>query len=206
VLFCVSCNVVIAVSVFTVPIPDRKSEHANTAPGAASTTPAPAPAPVVEPLTMISDPDNHATHSSPVCSPDGRFIAFLAMARATYESDRLEVVMCDRATGALTFPTRHIDISFGSLLFDPSTEDGNQSLFCTAQYRGSNRVYQLSVKADGSFDSLGVMPGDECRTNPLIVMNRTGPMSLYFFESSLGNCALPLLSFFNQLHHFSLDS
>ena len=173
------------------PIPDLKSEHTHTAPTLPTSLSSPDTVKASfsseeEGLTLISEPSNHATHSSPVCSPDGRFIAFLAMARATYESDRLEIVLFDRTTKSLSFPTRHIDISFGSLLFDPTAEDGAQSLFCTAQYRGSSRIYQVSVKPDGSFASLGVMFGDESRSNPVLVMNRTGPLSLYFFESSLG--------------------
>jgi hypothetical protein len=103
-----------------------------------------------------------------------------------YESDRLEIVLFDRSTQSLSYPSRHIDMSFGSLLFDLSVDDGHYCLFCTAQYRGSSRVYQVSVQQDGSFASLSVMPGDESRSNPLVVMNRTGPRSLYFFESSLG--------------------
>lgn len=174
-------------SVFTVPIPDLKSEHANTAPGAAPPSSTPE-APVVQPLTMISENDNHATHTSPVFSPDGRFIAFLSMARATYESDRLEVILYDRANQTLSYPSRHIDLSFGSVRFDLAADDGVNSLFCTAQYRGTSRIYQLSIKDDGSFSSLSVMPGDETRSNPVVLTNRTGPRSLFFFECSLGSC------------------
>lgn len=176
-----------SVSVFLVPIPDLKSEHVNTAPGSVPRSLPLDSSPVVQPLILISSPDNHATHSSPVHSPDGRFVAYLAMARAQYESDRFEVTLYDRATQSVTYPSRHIDMSFGSLLFDPSVENGIYSLYCTAQYRGSTRVYQLNIQQDGSFCSLGVMPGEESRNSPVVVVNRTGPRALYFFESSLGN-------------------
>ena len=169
---------------FTVSIPEFKPKSSD------NDSPVPRP---VEDLSLISALDNHGTHTSPVYSPNGKFIAFLSMARSQYESDRLEITLYNCITKELSFPTRHIDISFGSIMFDHTAEGDTMSMFCTAQYRGSNRVYQVGIKEDGSFLSLAVIPGDESRSSPLIVMNRTGPHSLLFFESSLGEIFLVTL-------------
>src|SRR5262249_25088087 len=43
---------------------------------------------------------NRATDKSPVYSPDGKLLAYTAMARPGFEADRLVIRLIDRATGA----------------------------------------------------------------------------------------------------------
>jgi dipeptidyl aminopeptidase/acylaminoacyl peptidase len=42
---------------------------------------------------------NHATDTQPAYSPDGRWLAWLAMARPGFEADRFAILVLDRATG-----------------------------------------------------------------------------------------------------------
>jgi Tol biopolymer transport system component len=143
---------------------------------------------------MISDPDNSAVHSHPTFSPDGKLIAFLAMTRATYESDRLQIVIANRVIHSLSYPTREVDLSFSSVTFGPDIDGENNdiyTLFCIAQYRGSSRVYKVKIQ-NGAFMSMAVMPGDESRSNIMIVNNKDhnakkSSRSLFFFESTLCN-------------------
>ena len=169
-------------SIFTVSIPAVKNSSSTSSTLKDSS----AKSTVGLEMTMISDPANLAVHSSPVFSPDGDFIAFLAMSRAQYESDRQEVILYNRNTQELNFITRSVDLSFGSIAFSPQKyEDGTIALLCTAQYLGSNRIFEVKTKS-GAFMSLGVILGDETRTMPSIVTNKDSTMSLFFLESSLG--------------------
>ena len=58
---------------------------------------------------------NQAHDSSPVPSPDGQHLAYLAMARPGYESDRLVVHLRNLKTGQTRPLTQETDLSFGSL-------------------------------------------------------------------------------------------
>ena len=67
--------------------------------------------------------------TAPVVSPDGRYLAWLAMARPTYEADRQVVQLLDLRTGKQRSLTEAVDLSFGSLAW---SADG-KSLTATAQ-------------------------------------------------------------------------
>jgi dipeptidyl aminopeptidase/acylaminoacyl peptidase len=73
-------------------------------------------------LTSLGSPevynltkDNAGTDTTPAPSPDGRFIAWTSMARATYEADRLVVKLRDLKTGKITALTQNWDRSVGSM-------------------------------------------------------------------------------------------
>lgn len=58
---------------------------------------------------------NLAADTLPAPSPDGRYLAWAAMARPGYESDRLVVQLLEIATGKLTALTKDWDRSVGSI-------------------------------------------------------------------------------------------
>lgn len=62
---------------------------------------------------------NKATDTSPIYSPDGKTIAYRAMARPGFESDRLRVTLYDRASGNTRTLTESWDRSPGSLEWSP---------------------------------------------------------------------------------------
>ncbi|MGB7407511.1 MAG: S9 family peptidase, partial [Pontixanthobacter sp.] len=64
---------------------------------------------------------NQATDTLPTPSPDGRWLAYLAMERAGYESDRLVVHLKDVASGQTRALTDGFDRSFGSLAWTPDS-------------------------------------------------------------------------------------
>ncbi|MEO0462562.1 MAG: S9 family peptidase [Pseudomonadota bacterium] len=99
---------------------------------------------------------NAAHDSAPVPSPDGTMLAYLAMARPGYESDRMVVHLRDLATGGTRALTQDTDLSFGSLSW---SADG-KSLFATAADVLDTPVFQIEAKT-GAVKELDLMAGNE---------------------------------------------
>ncbi len=72
---------------------------------------------------------NEAHDSSPAPSPDGKFLAYLAMARPGYEADRMVVHLRDLETGETRALTQDTDLSFGGLSW---SADGDHLLASAA--------------------------------------------------------------------------
>ena len=87
---------------------------------------------------------NPAWDTSPVFSPDGKTLAWLAMTRPGYESDRLHIMVRSFANGAEGAP-REIaadwDHSAGGLLF---SKDG-KTLYTTADHLGHHALFAIDV-------------------------------------------------------------
>jgi dipeptidyl aminopeptidase/acylaminoacyl peptidase len=84
---------------------------------------------------------NDATDTLPAVSPDGRTLAYVAMARPGYESDRQVVMLRDLASGTVRALTQGWDRSAGSLAWAP---DG-KSLFVTATDTLEEPVFRVDV-------------------------------------------------------------
>jgi len=82
---------------------------------------------------------NAANDHSPRYSPDGRFLAYLAMKRPGFEADKLDVILLDRKSGRSANLTETLDYSAGELIWSP---DGS-SLFFTAEEKGRTAVFKL---------------------------------------------------------------
>jgi len=84
---------------------------------------------------------NRATDTSPVFSPDGKTLAYLAMSRPGYESDRLRVVLRSWPDGKERILAEAWDRSAGSLTW---SADG-KSVLVTADELGQHPVFSLNV-------------------------------------------------------------
>jgi dipeptidyl aminopeptidase/acylaminoacyl peptidase len=84
---------------------------------------------------------NDATDTLPTLSPDGKTLAYVAMARPGYESDRQVVQLRDVATGATRPLTQNWDRSVGSIEWTP---DG-KSLLVTAGDTLEEPVFRVDV-------------------------------------------------------------
>src|SRR3546814_15236613 len=73
--------------------------------------------------------DNQATDTLPAVSPDGQWLAYGAMARPGYESDRMVLMLRNLENGETRKLTEAWDRSVGSIAWAP---DG-KSLYVTAQ-------------------------------------------------------------------------
>ena len=87
-----------------------------------------APADGSAPPVNLTDA-NDATDTLPAISPDGRTLAYVAMARPTYEADRQVLILRDLASGQLRTLTQAWDRSVGSVEW---AKDG-KSLLVTAE-------------------------------------------------------------------------
>jgi len=87
-------------------------------------------------------PGNAATDTMPAPSPDGKYLAYAAMARAGYEADRLVLMLRDMKTGKVTALTDKWDRSVGSIAwaFD------SKSLLVTAQDVLETPLYRVDLK------------------------------------------------------------
>jgi dipeptidyl aminopeptidase/acylaminoacyl peptidase len=92
------------------------------------------------PPTNLTDA-NDATDNLPTVSPDGRTLAYVAMARPGYESDRQVIQLRDLASGQTRALTQSWDRSVGSIAW---FRDG-KSLLVTAEDRQETPVFRVDV-------------------------------------------------------------
>jgi dipeptidyl aminopeptidase/acylaminoacyl peptidase len=106
---------------------------------------------------------NDATDTLPTVSPDGRTLAYVAMARPTYEADRQVLQLRDLATGRTRAITQGWDRSIDSIEW---AEDG-RSLFVTAGDTLEEPVFRIDaatgkvtrLTGDGHFGNVRLLPG-----------------------------------------------
>ena len=126
---------------------------------------------------------NHATDNLPAVSPDGRTLAYAAMKRPGYESDRMVVQLRDLASGQVRALTEGFDRSVGSIEW---SRDG-RSLLVTADDTLEHPVFRVDVATgqvtrltgDGHYDNVKALPGG----GVLATMNSiAAPDDLYRIE------------------------
>jgi dipeptidyl aminopeptidase/acylaminoacyl peptidase len=100
--------------------------------GATGTWPAPAKA-----ITA----DNPASDSTPLYSPDGKYIAYRAQQRPGYESDRFRLMLYDRKTGEKKNLTSNFDRWVGTFTFGKHNND----IFFVAENKGQSPIYSLAI-------------------------------------------------------------
>jgi len=130
--------------------------------------------------------NNKATDTTPVPSPDGRYLAWLAMERPTYEADKLAVHLLDLKTGQQRNLTKDTDLSFASLGW---SADGKH-LIATAQKVLDTPAFNVDP-VTGKVTELNLMAGNEAHIANLVPL--PGGRAL-FTRDSLGQPAELYLS------------
>ena len=105
---------------------------------------------------------NDGTDNLPAVSPDGRTLAYFAMARPGYEADRQVLQLRDLATGRVRALTQNWDRSVGSIAW---SKDG-KSLLVTAEDTLEQPVWRVDASTgqvtrltgDGHFDNVRPLP------------------------------------------------
>ncbi|MGB3472340.1 MAG: S9 family peptidase [Erythrobacter sp.] len=99
---------------------------------------------------------NEAHDSGPAPSPDGKTLAYLAMARPGYESDRMVVYLRDVASGEVRALTADTDLSFGSLTWSAN----GTYLIATAADVLDTPAFRIDP-ASGAVTKLDLIAGNE---------------------------------------------
>jgi len=84
---------------------------------------------------------NHGYDGSPRFSSDGRFLAYRSQTTPGFESDRFRLMLYDRKTGRAQSLTETLDSWVDEYAFSPD----NQTIYLTAEDRGRNPIYSVSV-------------------------------------------------------------
>ena len=110
------------------------------------------------PKKISSSPGSDST---PLYSPDGKWIAWRMQKVNGYESDRFRLVIYNRQTGAITNLTENFDQWVDSFAWAPDSS----RLYFTSEYHGEAPLYTVAVSGgavkkveDGFFDSPQVSP------------------------------------------------
>jgi dipeptidyl aminopeptidase/acylaminoacyl peptidase len=102
--------------------------------------------------------DNPASDSTPLYSPDGRYIAYRAQQRPGYESDRFRLMLYDRKTGEKKNLTEKLDGWVGTYTWTPDSE----RIYFVYESEGKAPVYSFEVNRP--FDQTVTVDGDAKET------------------------------------------
>jgi dipeptidyl aminopeptidase/acylaminoacyl peptidase len=119
---------------------------------------------------------NPATDIAPRYSPDGRYLAYLAQRRPTFEADRMEIVLFDRKSGQQRSLTAGLDATVGELAWTPDS----QHLVFTSSLAGRGVIWACDLS--GQRPPWQVSVGDSHDLQ--VLRGPSGPL-LYFLRSSL---------------------
>ena len=149
--------------------------------------------------------DNPASDSTPLYSPDGKYIAYRAQQRPGYESDRFRLMLYDKKTGKTINLTENFDGWVGSFAWI-----GAHEIYFTAENAGECPIYWIMPEmclegchpiklVDGYNDDivLAVETGPAHGNIPLstVLFSRVSvqaPTELFIAEPGPGSCVLGL--------------
>ena len=94
-----------------------------------------------EPRNLTAD--NTAWDTQPSFSPDGQWLAWIAMRRPTYEADRFELMLRNLKSGETRSVTRDWDTSINSIRF---SRDGRR-IFANADRLGQHSLFAIDLKS-----------------------------------------------------------
>ncbi len=84
---------------------------------------------------------NPGSDSTPLYSPDGKYIAYRSQLRGGYESDRFRLMLYERATGKITDMTPNFDRWVDSMAWSPDSK----WIYFTAENEGEAPIYALDI-------------------------------------------------------------
>jgi dipeptidyl aminopeptidase/acylaminoacyl peptidase len=85
--------------------------------------------------------DNPASDSTPLYSPDGRYIAYRAQQRPGYESDRFRLMLHDRTTGAKKNLTDGFEQWVGSFVWAADSK----TIYFSSEHKRHSLIYAVDI-------------------------------------------------------------
>ncbi len=95
----------------------------------------------VPPVGKNITADNPASDSTPLYSPDGKYIAYRAQKRPGYESDRFRLMLYDRKTGKRTNVSEQFDRWIGTFTWAPTS----RMIFFSTENEGDSPIYSYNI-------------------------------------------------------------
>ena len=92
-----------------------------------------------EPRKISTSPGSDST---PLYSPDGKYIAWRSQARGGFEADKWRLFICDRMSGDIRDLTEKFERSVGSFVWSPDSK----AIFFPAEDRGESPIYSFSLE------------------------------------------------------------
>jgi len=84
--------------------------------------------------------------STPVYSPDGKWLAWRMQERGGYESDRFQLVICDRRSGNITNLTHNFDQWVEAVAWTPDSK----AIYFTSENKGEIPIYRIDLAGGGA--------------------------------------------------------
>jgi len=88
--------------------------------------------------------DNPASDSSPLYSPDGKYISYRAQVRPGYESDRFRLMLYNRRSGHIRNLTESFDRWVGTYTWDPDSS----KIYFVADDQGNSPIYSVFLETE----------------------------------------------------------
>ncbi|HZU22268.1 MAG TPA: S9 family peptidase, partial [Terriglobales bacterium] len=136
---------------------------------------------------------NKASDSTPLYSPDGKYIAYRAQARPGYESDRFRLLLYERATGTIANLTKPFDEWVGSFAWSPDS----RTLYFSAEHKGHELVYAVPATPPYSVRVLVAGHNDDLAITPdgkrllFTRMSAEAPNEIYSADAAAKGCPAP---------------
>jgi dipeptidyl aminopeptidase/acylaminoacyl peptidase len=121
---------------------------------------------------------NEGMDMLPAPSPDGRYLAYVAMARPKYEADRQVIMLRDLKTGATRALTQDFDRSFGSLAWTPDA----RWIVATGEDTLDVPAFRVDPRT-GAVERIDLMAGNEAHIGNIVPLQGG---DLVFTRDSIG--------------------
>jgi dipeptidyl aminopeptidase/acylaminoacyl peptidase len=135
--------------------------------------------------------ENPASDSTPLYSPDGRYIAYLNQQRPGYESDRFRLTLYDRKTGEKKTFAEDFDRWVGTFTWAPDST----AIYFAAEDKGEQPIYRVFLETPNLVARIVSLPGYD--DNPSVTsdgksllftrMSQNAPNEIYRADVVAGN-------------------
>ena len=129
---------------------------------------------------------NKGNDMGPLFSPSGKYIAYMSMARAGFESDQTDLKVYDLKTNKIENLTETLDLSIADFAWSPKSN----KLYFRAPYHGYHRVYRIDWKSkkrellldQHNVVAMSISPNGKSLVLAMEAINQ--PIELYRFDIS----------------------